>query len=265
MVIGLLICEVLEEEMLHLIASDPEFKKITFIKTDPGTDLIAGLGQKAGDRLSVIPDFEDFRPDPEAPLEVLATVLRVGLHVDKELLQQGIVEQGTKLAEKSDVLLLGYGLCGNVLLDIEKQMAHVLCPIVMPEHADGTKVDDCVCMVLGGADKYLDHVRKQAGTWFVTPGWLKHWETLLVKELHCKDIASVKFVFDRTGYKRCLMVNTGIAEYDKYRVATEDFAKVFNFYIEEAEGTLGIIKDSFERAKKALKQEGGDSGQFGVS
>lgn len=254
MVIGVLICEVLEDEMLHLIANDPEFKKITFIETDPGADLIAGLDQKTGDRLTVIKDIKDFQPDPEAPLELLAIVLRVALHMDKELLQEGVVDQATILAEKSDALLLGYGLCGNVLLDIEKQMTHVRCPIVMPEHADGSKIDDCVCMVLGGSDKYLDHVYKEAGTWFVTPGWLKHWETLLVKELHCPDIPTVKWIFDRTGYKRCLMVNTGIADYEKYRAETEHFAKIFNFYIEEAEGTLDLLKDSFDRAKKNAKE-----------
>jgi len=258
MVVGLLICEVLEDEMLHLIANDTEFKKITFIETDPGADLVAGLGEKAGDRLIIVKDIEDFQPDPEAPLELVATVLRVGLHMDKELLREEVVKQGTKLAQKSHVLLLGYGLCGNVLLDIEKQMSDVCCPIVMPEHADGSKIDDCVCMVLGGSDKYLDHVYKEAGTWFVTPGWLKHWETLLVKELHCPDIPTVKWIFDRTGYKRCVMVITGIADLEKYREATEHFAKTFNFYIEEAEGTLGLIKDSLDRAKKCIKREGGE-------
>jgi len=77
---------------------------------------------------------------------------------------------------------------------------------------------------------------------------------LLVKELHCPDIPTVKWIFDRTGYKRCLMVNTGIADYEKYRAETENFAKTFDFYIEEAEGTLDLIKNSFDRAKKSAKE-----------
>ena len=215
--------------------------------------------------MRIIKDIEDFQLDAEEPLEILATVLRVALHMDKQVLKDEVVEQGTKLAGKSDVLLLGYGLCGNTLLDVEKQMPRVQCPIIMPEHADGSKIDDCVCMVLGGTDKYLDHVYKEAGTWFVTPGWLKHWDTLLVKELHCPDIPTVKDIFDRTGYKRCLMVNTGIADLNKYRASTEHFAKTFDFYIEEAEGTLALIRDSFDRAKKALKKEGGESEVLGFS
>jgi hypothetical protein len=257
MVIGLLICEVLEDEMLHLITKDTDFKKITIIETDPGKDLIQGLHGTVGDRLSVIGSIDEFEPDPESPLEILATVLRVGLHMDKELLQDGVVQQGTILAQKSDALLLGYGLCGNVLLDIEKRMSDVTCPIVLPEHRDGTKIDDCVCMVLGGCDKYLDHVYKEAGTWFVTPGWLKHWETLLVKELHCPDIPTVKWIFERTGYKRCLMVNTGIADYEKFRSDTEAFAQIFSFSVEEVEGTLDPLEQSFNRAKKAVEKERG--------
>ena len=45
MVIGLLICEVLEDEMAFLISQDPEIEKVTFVESDPGTDLIADLRQ----------------------------------------------------------------------------------------------------------------------------------------------------------------------------------------------------------------------------
>ena len=255
MVIGLIICQVLEDEMLHLISKDSDCKRITVIESDPAKDFIQGLCQQTGVRLKVIKDIEEFQSDPEEPMELLVSMLRVGLHMDKELLQEGVVNQAKIMAGKCNVLFLGYGLCGNVLLDIEKKMTDITCPIVMPEHTDGSKVDDCICMVLGGSDKYLDQVYKEAGTWFVTPGWLKHWETLLVKELHCPDIPTVKWIFDRTGYKRCLMVNTGITDYKKFRVASEHFANMFNFYIEEADGTLDLLKECFDRAKKTLRKE----------
>ena len=44
MVIGLLICEVLEEEMLYIIANDPELKKITFIENRSRRRSYCGLG-----------------------------------------------------------------------------------------------------------------------------------------------------------------------------------------------------------------------------
>lgn len=250
MVIGLLICEVLEDEMINLISKDTDFERVTFVESEPGEDLIAGLRETIGDRLNVVSSVAEFEPDPSLSLEVLATVLRVGLHMDKELLQEGVKEKGTMLASKSDSLLLGYGLCGNVLLDIDKQMNDVKCPIVMPQNVDGTNIDDCVCLVLGGTEHYLAHVFKEAGTWFVTPGWLKHWETLLLKELGAPDVKTVKWIFDKADYKRCLMVDTGIGDYEKFRKDTQEFADKFGFYVEEYKGTLELLEDSFRRGKK---------------
>jgi len=249
MVIGLLVCEVLEAEMLHLITGDPDLQKVTFIESDPGACLIQGLRSRMVERLQVLQSVNDFEPDPSLSYELLAKVLRVGLHMDKELLQEGVISEGQALASKSDVLLLGYGLCGNVLLDIETRMTDAPCPIVLPENLDGSRIDDCVCMVLGGTEKYLEQVYKEAGTWFVTPGWLKHWETLLVKELRCPDIETVKWIFDKTGYTRCLMVKTGIEDYDTFRAETDKFSELFKFRVEEVEGTLNLLRKSFEQAK----------------
>jgi hypothetical protein len=181
-------------------------------------------------------------------------MLRVGLHMDKTTLREGVTGQARILSEKSDILVLGYGLCGNVLLDIEKQLADLHCPIVMPQNQDGSTIDDCVCLVLGGTEKYLEQVHREAGTWFVTPGWLKHWDTLLVKELHCPDIATVKWVFKKADYKRVLMVDTGIGDREALCAETKKFADTFGFYVEETKGTLNILERAFEQAKGLLNE-----------
>lgn len=254
MVIGLLICEVLEEEIAHLLSHDPDIKRVAFIESDPATDIIKVLQQEMGARLTTVRGVDDFLPDDQVPLEILAIMLRVGLHMDKDLLREGVKEQARVLNDKSDVLMLAYGLCGNVLLNIEQQLAHLRCPIVMPQNQDGSKIDDCVCMVLGGTDKYLDQVYKVAGTWFVTPGWLKHWETLLVKELHCPDIPTVKWIFKRAAYKRALMVDTGIGDPAPFRAEAEKFAETFGFYVDEVKGTLNILERAFDEAKSLIKE-----------
>ena len=260
MVIGLLTCEVLEDEMAHMLCNDQDIGRVTFVESDPGKDSIAALHELMGDRLTVIKDVADFQPDPALYLEVLTGMLRVGLHMDKATLKEGVTEQARVLSEKSDVLILGYGLCGNVLLNIEEELSDLCCPIVMPRNEDGSTIDDCVCLVLGGTQKYLDQVRRQAGTWFVTPGWLKHWDTLLVKELHCKDIEMVKWVFKKADYKRVLMVDTGIGDIGTLRAGTKNFADIFGFYIEETKGTLNILERAFDQAKNLLdKKERSDN------
>jgi len=254
MVIGLLTCEVLEEEMAHMLSHDPDIQKVTFIESDPAKDSITSLQEVLGDRLATIADIGEFHPDPALSLEVVTAMLRVGLHMDKGTLKEGVTEQARILSGKSDVLVLGYGLCGNVLLDIEKQLVDLRCPVVMPQNQDGSTIDDCVCLVLGGTQKYLDQVHREAGTWFVTPGWLKHWDTLLVKELHCRDIDMVKWVFKKADYKRVLMVDTGIGNLETLRAETKKFADVFGFYSEETKGTLDILERAFDRAKGLLNE-----------
>lgn len=255
MVIALLICQVLEDEMSHIISHDPDIEKVTFVESDPGADLIADLHQRIGGRLKIVKEASDFSPDPSVSLEILAVVLRVGLHMDKELLQEEITEQARVLDEKSDIIMLGYGLCGNALLNIEQELTDVRSQIVMPENEDGSKVDDCVCLVLGGTEKYLERLYEEAGTWFVTPGWLKHWETLLVKELHAPDIETVKWIFEKAAYKRVLRVDTGIGDRKKFRAETQKFADKFGFYVDDAEGTLDILKKSFKKAKRLSKMK----------
>jgi hypothetical protein len=254
MVIGLLTCEVLEDEMAHILSHDPDIDKVTFIESDPASDIMRALRELMGDRLAIIKNAADFLPNPAVSCEVLAAMLRVGLHMDKSLLREGVAEQARVLSERSDVLMLGYGLCGNVLLDIEKQLAGLSCPIVMPQNQDGSTIDDCVCLVLGGTEKYLDQVRREAGTWFVTPGWLKHWETLLVKELHCRDISMVKWIFKKADYKRVLMVDTGVGNRETLRTETETFAAAFEFYVEEVKGSLDILKRAFDQAKVLMNE-----------
>ncbi|MBZ0155018.1 MAG: DUF1638 domain-containing protein [Alphaproteobacteria bacterium] len=252
MVIGLLTCEIFEDEMAHMLSHDPDIGKVTFVESGPATDSIASLHGLLGNRLKRIKDAAEFLPDSALSFEVLAAVLRVALHMDKTMLREGVAEQARILAEKSDVLVLGYGLCGNGLLDIEKQLVDLRCPIVLLQNKDGSTIDDCVCLVLGGTEKYLDQVRREAGTWFVTPGWLKHSDTLLLKELHCPDIATVKWIFKKAAYKRVLMVDTGIGDRETLSAETKKFADTFGFYVDETKGTLNILERTFEQAKSLL-------------
>lgn len=256
MIIGILLCEVLEDEISFLISQDTDFEKVTFIETDPGADLIVDLRRRIGDRLTVIKEADGFSPDPSVDLEVLGMVLKVGLHMNKDLLKSTVIEQAEALGQKCDVIVTGYGLCGNALCNLEELLTDMCVPIVMPENEDGSKVDDCICMLLGGSEKYVDQLYEMAGTWFVTPGWLKHWEILLLQELHAPDIKTVKWIFDKAGYKRALMVDTGIGDHDEYRAGTDKFAEIYDFYVEEVKGSLDLLRTSFDKAKEILKMKG---------
>ncbi|MCZ7665416.1 MAG: DUF1638 domain-containing protein [Thermoleophilia bacterium] len=250
-VIGLLTCEVLEEEVAYLLCRETAVSRIAVLASEYSEsfrDFVAAYGG----RVQVLETLDGF--EPSDGLDVVVRVLKVALHMVKENLQAGVRDAAIELAEKVDVLMLGYGMCGNVLEDPEGLLTEVEVPIIVPRNDDGSIIDDCVCLVLGGTEAYLKQVYKEAGTWFLTPGWLRHWETLLVKELGAKDIPTVKWIFDRTGYKRALMVETGVGEPETYRLESEKFAQTFEFYLEGVEGSLYILQRELEDATTAVRE-----------
>jgi hypothetical protein len=248
-VIGLLVCQVLEEEVAYVIARDDEVSRV-ILRQSECTEHFARVLAKWGKPVEFESTLESFRPS--GGLDVVVDILRVALHMDKQELRDGVHDSAKELARIADVVMLGYGMCGNVLDKPELLLADLGRPIVVPRNDDGSIIDDCVCLILGGTERYLDHVKTEAGTWFLTPGWLRHWETLLVKELHAKDVATVKWIFDRTGYRRALMIDSGIADRESYEAESGHFASLFDFYLEVAPGSLHILEREMKEAKHTL-------------
>jgi hypothetical protein len=88
--------------------------------------------------------------------------LDYGLHSIPNHLKQTIQEQINAIEEPS-LIILGYGLCGNGLHEIEAG-THTL---VIP------KVDDCVSIFMGSRQSYLEQFHKNPGTYYLTKGWFE--------------------------------------------------------------------------------------------
>lgn len=250
-VIGVITCQVLEEELAYLFLHDSEIKKVSIVRSDYSDGMEEGL--RRCQEWSILNDYSEFKPQVGTGIELLVEVLHVGLHMRKQELLEGVANKLMTMQEHCDVILLGYGLCGNALEKLEESVTDLQIPVIMPTNSDGSRIDDCVCLVLGGTRYYLEEVRKVAGTWFTTPGWLKHWETLLLKELGAPDVKTAKWIFDKAGYQRVLMVNTHIADDTKFRQEALAFSKIFNFRLEERDGSLDILKQALQQAKKLAR------------
>lgn len=66
-------------------------------------------------------------------------------------------------AGKYDAILLGYGLCGNIVSGIKS--AHT--PLIIP------RAHDCITFFLGSHERYLETSQAQPGAYFYTAGWLE--------------------------------------------------------------------------------------------
>ena len=93
------------------------------------------------------------------------TFLSQGYHDNPEIglerIQAGIdaVEPG-----RFDGILLGYGLCNNMLLGLKARHT----PVIVP------RAHDCITLLLGSKDRYQEIFSDAPGTYYYSAGWLEH-------------------------------------------------------------------------------------------
>jgi len=95
--------------------------------------------------------------------------------VDLEFINQGLHDVprtgGGKIQEridavpggKYDAILLGYGLCGNLIRGLTARHTKLVVP----------RAHDCITFFLGSKERYARVSQEQIGTYFYTSGWLE--------------------------------------------------------------------------------------------
>lgn len=170
--------------------------------------------------------------------------LEFGLHVYPQKMKQTIIEKVNSLEGKVDSVFLGYGYCQS-LQGITDAMR---VPTVMLD------VDDCVLALLSPSEYYKERA-KCTGTWYATPFFAEMGIAKITKELHLDHIKNPKYdamwfirkFFD--GYLRCLYIDTGIGEREKYEALSREFAQQLNLNHESRDGTLVILREGLNKAK----------------
>ncbi|MCA9917751.1 MAG: DUF1638 domain-containing protein [Anaerolineales bacterium] len=90
------------------------------------------------------------------------TFLDYGLHTVPKNLQKTVQATIDTVADPS-LIVLGYGLCGNGLNDIQAREHTLLIP----------RTDDCIAILLGSYEKYIQEFTEHSGTYYLTKGWLE--------------------------------------------------------------------------------------------
>ncbi len=249
-VLGILTCEILELEFAHLLVRDPEVARITVLEDIQSARLVEAFQSKGSGNLKQIHDMTAFNPNPESDLEVLIRVLELALHNRKKTLQQGLVEAACEMSPHVDALLLGYGLCGNALESPEALLSEAGVPIFIPMDEDHP-VDDCVGLIIGGRECYYGELCNVAGTFFMIPGWSVHWKRMFEREFGRLSVDVAKRLFKH--YERSLLISTPIMSEDEMSQNVRKFNTLFGFREEKREGTLGILDDTWKKAKNSLR------------
>jgi hypothetical protein len=101
------------------------------------------------------------RPHLDDP-SVETIYLDIGLHEEPKKMAPALQEKLDAIEEPS-LVLLGYGLCGTGIVDVEAG-PHTL---VIP------KTHDCIAILLGSHQEYQKTVDENPGTYYLSKGWLE--------------------------------------------------------------------------------------------
>jgi hypothetical protein len=175
-----------------------------------------------------------------AQRQLPATFLDYGFHRTPQLMTPALQAALEGLPEPS-VVLLGYGLCGNGLAGLQAG-PHTL---VVP------RADDCITLLLGSYQRYVEEFSAEPGTYYLTKGWLESGSHPL-KEYHelleRYDLETAGWIMDEQyrNYKRLVLVAPTEEELAAYRpqaLAVAEFcAERWGFRYEERLGSEVFVQ-----------------------
>ena len=193
--------------------------------------------------------------------------LDYGLHTFPKQLKQ-VVQEQIDAVEQPSMIVLGYGLCGNGLDEIQAGK-HIL---VIP------KADDCVAIFMGSRQRYLDQFNKNPGTYYLTKGWfevgsdpLSEYDKLVEK--YGAETADYLMNTQFQHYKRLVFVAHKQDDLDAYRpraleVATycERFGMKYSEYLgsEEFIHQIAAVLHNQKNIRCAIIADGSNQTLVGV-
>jgi hypothetical protein len=171
--------------------------------------------------------------------------LEFALHVDPQEMRRVLVERVNSLKGTVDSVFLAYGFCQSLMgITNELDVGTVM-----------LEVEDCIAALLL-PQEYAREKNRCPGTWFSTPGWAEMGIDGVIKELHLDCMVDqghqpeefLEMIFD--GYSRCLYVHTDVGERERYERLSEGFARTLGLHHECAEGSMEMLREGLERAKR---------------
>ena len=196
--------------------------------------------------------LERFLP---ADTRVRVTFFDYGLHVVPKKLRQTLQEQLDSIAEPS-LILLGYGLCGNGLDNINAGKHILLIP----------RTDDCIAILLGSYQAYREQMAQEPGTYYLCKGWLESGsnpleESRALEVKYGPQTAAWLMDTQYQHYRRLVLVGRDEAELAEMRPKAREIAAYcarWGMRYEEKIGSDGFLIRLAEIAKTPEKTSLGE-------
>jgi hypothetical protein len=179
--------------------------------------------------------------------------LDYGLHRVPQKLTLAIQEVLDEIQEPS-LIVLGYGLCGNGL-DGLRARKHTLLV---------ARADDCIAILLGSYQAYMEEFEAEPGTYYLTKGWLESGSNPLKEyreyvERYGEKDAEWLVDTQYQHYKRLVMVAHSQDVLDHYRDQAQqvaEFCQRWDMRYEEKIGSDRYFRRLIEVAEDLSKADG---------
>ena len=157
--------------------------------------------------------------------------------------------------DRPSLIVLGYGLCGNGLHEIQAGKHTLLIP----------RTDDCIAIILGSYETYRREFDHEPATYYLSKGWLEGGSTPLVEhreliEKYGEKKADWLMDYQYHNYRRLALIVQDQQEQEKYRPAALEVAKYcerWGLRYEEITGTDDMLRQLIDIAA-GLAQTGDD-------
>jgi hypothetical protein len=174
-----------------------------------------------------------------ADLKDRVTFLDYGLHANPKNLRKTLQAEIDSIATPS-LIVLGYGLCGNGLKDIQSGIHTLLLP----------KTEDCIAIFLGSDEAYRKEFNAHPGTYYLTGGWLEAGSDPLKeykKYVEKYGQKNADFVMDQQykNYKRIALVGHSEEDLEEYReraMQVADYCKRWEVTYHEISGSDAYVR-----------------------
>jgi hypothetical protein len=204
--------------------------------------------------------------DPSNESDSLSFIVwnvELALHEFPKKLKEGIYKYAEIFAKKVNGIYLLYGLCGNVLGNIEADFRLLCpsCPVVMLRDSDGEIVDDCIGATIGGRRSYLKLLKSfnSVGTLIFTPMFSATVEEVFEhgrkREMFTEEqiFDMNKYMFKASNYKRVAHLETGLNFNENIEEKLHKFANKYELeVIQLSGGNQEIFWNCYEKLKSMI-------------
>lgn len=175
------------------------------------------------------------------PPELASQVIfqEYGLHRLPDKMRTALQEAIDSI-ETPSFIVLGYGLCGNGLHGLKAGKHTLLVP----------RADDCIAILLGSRERYMQEFEAEPGTYYLSKGWLECGSHPLGEyeeyvEKYGQEEAAWVMDMQYQHYRRLVLVAHSEEEMERYRpeaVRVAQYCARWNMRYEEILGSEGYVR-----------------------